>query len=49
MKCYILAASKLIMSPKECMRPPRHLLWMFLSITSVLAAALGWLGWQLLR
>ncbi len=37
------------MSPKEWIRPPRHLLWMFLSITSVLAAALGWLGWQLLR
>lgn len=34
---------------KEWIRPPRHLLWMFLSITSVLAAALGWLGWQLLK
>ncbi len=37
------------MLPKEWIRPPRHLLWMFLSITSVLAGALGWLGWQLLQ
>ncbi len=37
------------MLPKEWIRPPRHLLWMFLSITSALAAALGWLGWELLR
>ena len=34
---------------KEWIRPPRHLLWMFLSITSALVAALGWLGWQLLQ
>ena len=37
------------MWPKEWIRPPRNLLWMFLSITSVLTAALGWLGWQLLQ
>ena len=37
------------MSPKKRIRPPRHLLWLFLSITSVLTAALGWLGWQLLQ
>jgi len=37
------------MSPKQWIRSPYHLLWMFLSITLVLAAALGWLGWQLLQ
>jgi len=37
------------MLPKQWIRSPYHLLWMFLSITLVLATALGWLGWQLLQ
>ena len=37
------------MLPKPWIRSPYHLLWMFLSITLVLAATLGWLGWQLLQ
>ncbi len=37
------------MLPKQWIRSPYQLLWIFLSITSVLAATLGWLGWQLLQ
>ena len=37
------------MSPKQRLRSPYHLLWIFLSIALVLVAALGWLGWQLLQ
>lgn len=37
------------MLPKRWIRSPYHLLWIFLSITLVLAATLGWLGWQLLQ
>ena len=35
--------------PKHWIRSPYHLLWLFLSITLVLAATLGWLGRQLLQ
>lgn len=38
-----------IMLPRQWIRSPYHLLWIFLSITLVLAATLGWLGWQLLQ
>ena len=37
------------MLPKQWIRSPYQLLWVFLSITLVLAAILGWLGWQLLQ
>lgn len=37
------------MWPKQWIRSPYHLLWMFLSIALVLAATLGWLGWQWLQ
>lgn len=37
------------MAVREWLRPPRHLLVLFVGITLVLAAALGWLGWRLLQ
>jgi len=36
-------------SPKDWLRPPRHLLAVFFAITLALATALGWLGWLLLE
>ncbi|MBI3982117.1 MAG: HAMP domain-containing histidine kinase [Gemmatimonadetes bacterium] len=37
------------MAVREWLRPPRHLLVLFVGLTLVLAAALGWLGWRLLQ
>jgi len=37
------------MSPREWLRPPRHLLVMFLAITLLLSAALGWLSFRVLQ
>ena len=34
---------------REWLRPPRHLLVVFLAVALVSSAALGWLGWQLLK
>lgn len=37
------------MAVRQWLRPPRHLLVLFVGITLVLAASLGWLGWRLLQ
>ncbi len=37
------------MSLSRWLRPPRHLLTLFLAIMQAMAATLGWLGWRLLE
>ena len=37
------------MAVRDWLRPPRHLVTLFLGITLVLMGTLGWLGWRLFR
>src|SRR5215218_2414723 len=37
------------MSIRNWIRPPRHLLAMFIGTTLISAAALGWLSWEIVR